>query len=311
MDEVVQVPAETVAPPVNPPVKKSFSIKSFLDVGSWAALFILTPIFFIAFLSQNSLPGELLYPVKRGVEGVIIAAASVNPTTKAFLHSDLADRRFSEAEKLLLSQADTAPLNDLVLQVQSAETAIAAAEPAKQAELATKVIAQIDSYEAKLTNTAAQIQSSPQPFAQAPTQTQTQTQTATSVPVSAPPTAAPATQTVTAIPTPITPTNPPSQNPQPVSTQGGPTSVQANPTTAPSVTTVPFQIIPTAPPASVGTPQVEEQKKQVGQAVAITKLKLEKVKKDLEEQSKLREDKAPHPQIQQENSSSQEGNNQH
>ena len=308
MDEVVQVPAETLTPSVNPPVKEPFSIKRFLDVGSWAALFILTPIFFIAFLSQNSNPGDLLYPVKRGVEGVIIAAASVNPTTKAFLHSDLADRRFSEAEKLLLSQADTAPLNDLVLQVQSVETAIASAEPTKQAELTTKVIAQIDNYQAKLTNTAAQIASSPTPFAQAPTQIstqpQTQPQTTNPVAVSSPPTTAPTTQIVTSTPTPSpTATINPSQNPQP-------TLVQTNPTTAPSVTSIPFQIIPTAAPASVGTPQVEEQKRQVGQAVAITKLKLEKVKKDLEEQSKIREEKAPHQQIQQENSPSQEDNNQ-
>lgn len=245
-------------------VKRTFSIKRFLDTGSWAALFILTPLFFIALLSQNSLPGDFLYPVKRGIENSFLAAASVNPTRKAFIHTDLADRRFSEAEKLLLSQADTAPLNDLVTQVQSTEAAISAADPAKQEELTTKVIAQIDSYQAKLTNTAQQIHNNPAPFSTTATQSQQAlpTQVVTS------------TKTVT--PTPSAPAS-----------------------TIPTATEVPNQ---TAPEASVtvGTAEVEEQKRQVEQAVEITKQKLEKVKKDLEEKKKQREERIEERQLQNE-----------
>ncbi len=253
MDEVVQVPVEIPQAPVDLQTKRPFIIKRFLDVGSWAALFILTPFFFIAFLSQNSFPGDFLYPVKRGIENSLLAAASVSPTTKAFFQTDIADRRFTEAETLLLSQANTEPLNDLVAQVESTQVAIEnVSDPVKQEELTTKVIAQIDAYQAKLTNTAAQIQSSTAPFAQAPTQIQTNN----TVQISPSPT-----QVVTIV--------------QIITSTPIPTQLQL----PPAIVT---------PPAA--TPLIEVQKKQVEEAVNVTKIRLEKIKKDLEEKSKQRED---------------------
>ena len=270
MDETPQVAqpsVENIETPVVPQGKK-INIKRMLDVGSWAALFVLTPAFFIAFLSQNSLPGDLLYPVKRGIENTLIAAASVNPATKAVLLADISDRRFTEADTLLLSQANTAPLNDLIAQVESAEVAIDnVSDPVKQEELTTKVIAQIEEYQAKLTNTAAKIESSPSPFAEAPTQTQATTQTST-----------PPTQVTTA----------PVVTSTPIPTQ---TQIASAPPVTTTVTSVPVQQAPSvtaSPPAA--TPLIGEQKKQVEQAVEITKIRLEKVKKDLEEKSKQREE---------------------
>ncbi|MEX2007298.1 MAG: DUF5667 domain-containing protein [Candidatus Levyibacteriota bacterium] len=284
MDEipqVIQTPVENTPP--DKPARK-LNLRSILDVGSWVALFTLTPLFFIAFLSQNSLPGDFLYPVKRTVENTLLAAASASPTTKAFFQTDLADRRFSEAENLLLSQANTAPLDDLVAQVESTEVSISnVSDPVKQEELTIKAIAQIETYQAKLTNTSAQIQSSSSPFAEAPTQTQTDnTVSITSVPTA---TQTQIVQVVTTTPTP-TPTQAQTVFIPPQDSQ---TTVVAS---APIPTSSPAQAVPTVTHVSqVGTPQVEEQKRQVEQAVAITKLKLEKVKKDLEEKSKQREEK--------------------
>ncbi len=265
MDEVpqvTQVPAQVPAqvPEVleKKPVPRTFNFRKFLDTGSWIALFALTPLFFLAYLSQNSVPGDILYPVKRGIENTILAAASVNPASKAAFHTNLVDRRFTEAEKLLLSQADIAPLNDLVAQIESTQVAIDnVSDPVKQQELTAKVIAQIDTYQAKLTSTAAQVQNSPSPFSVAPTSVPTGN-TVTTVPASVP----------------STPT------PTPTST----------PSTSVPVSALPTQAIP-APVTAGATPQITAQKVQVEHAIEITKFKLEKVKKELEEKSRQREEK--------------------
>ena len=71
--------------------------------------------------SQNAVQGDVAYPVKRGMENVIIAIASLHPKTKAMFHLDLSKRRFKEVASLvekgksakdtlaeLVSQTDTA-----------------------------------------------------------------------------------------------------------------------------------------------------------------------------------------------------------
>ncbi len=279
MDEVpqvTQVPAQVPAqvPEVleKKPVPRTFNFRKFLDTGSWIALFALTPLFFLAYLSQNSVPGDILYPVKRGIENTILAAASVNPASKAAFHTNLVDRRFTEAEKLLLSQADIAPLNDLVAQIESTQVAIDnVSDPVKQQELTAKVIAQIDTYQAKLTSTAAQVQNSPSPFSVAPT----------SVPIG---------NTVTTVPAsvPSTPTPTPTSTPTPAG-QSSSGNLVAPATVVPTFIP-PTQTIPT-PVIAGATPEITAQKVQVEHAIEITKLKLEKVKKELEEKSRQREEK--------------------
>ncbi len=81
--------------------------------------FILLPPAVLAFASQDSLPGEALYPVKRGLEGGILAIASLNPSTKAWFSLDYTNRRFSEATKLINKgegKKAKSSLNDLVIQ---------------------------------------------------------------------------------------------------------------------------------------------------------------------------------------------------
>lgn len=243
MDEVVQ---PIISPQAETPPARKINIRKILDNSSWIALFTLTPLFFIAFLSQNSLPGDFLYPVKRGVENTILAAASVSPASKAAFHTDLADRRFTEAEKLLLSQADTAPLNDLVTQVESTQVAIDnVSDPVKKVELEEKVIAQIDTYQAKLTNTQIQIQ-----------------------PNYVPPSPTPSVEQAPEIP---------SSEPSSVPVVVIPTQQVATPTP----TSAPIPVVTSAP---VVVPTQPDEQKVI--AIEDTKRKLEKVKKDLQEQSK-------------------------
>ena len=68
-------------------------------------------------ISQDSVKGEWNYPIKRGIEDVVLAGASLNPYTRAYYSVALANRRYDESEKLLAlgANADNA-LDELVEQ---------------------------------------------------------------------------------------------------------------------------------------------------------------------------------------------------
>ena len=55
---------------------------------------ILFPPATLAVLSNNAVPGDAAYPIKRTLEDVIYAAASINPTSKAWFSAARSDRRY-------------------------------------------------------------------------------------------------------------------------------------------------------------------------------------------------------------------------
>lgn len=119
---------------------------------------ILAPFTGLLILSQNTVPGDLLYPYKRGVEIMILAAASLHPTTKAYFHTDLADRRYNEAEVLLLAKRDVTALETFLAEVRETETAIAnVSDITKKEELEETLITKIDDYQSRLTEVETQI----------------------------------------------------------------------------------------------------------------------------------------------------------
>lgn len=108
-------------------------------------------------------PGDLFYPVKRGLEGIVLAAASASPATRVAFRTDLTERRFKEAERLILAKADATALDSFILEVQSTQEEVDALSSTLQKSQATeKLIAKIDDYQVKLTQIQAQTQSSPQ-----------------------------------------------------------------------------------------------------------------------------------------------------
>ncbi len=130
-------------------------------IFSSATLFI--PVLFAPFtllliLSQNTVPGDLLYPYKRGVEILILAAASVSPTTKAYFQTNLADRRYTEAEMLLLASGDVSALDTFVEEIRQTENTIAnVSDTQKKEELEETLIAKIDDYQSRLTQIKTQV----------------------------------------------------------------------------------------------------------------------------------------------------------
>lgn len=103
--------------------------------------------------SQNAVPGDSTYPVKRKMEDVITAVLSLNPVTKTYFKTDLSKRRFKEAVALL-SRGDknsTASLSELVSQTQSATSSINEISDAGfQKRFTDDLIKQIDDYNKSL-----------------------------------------------------------------------------------------------------------------------------------------------------------------
>src|SRR5438552_4005327 len=93
----------------------------YSKITSLVLPFVLVPFTIILLIAQESIPGNPFYPVKTGLESVILAAASVNPYTKALFTTNLADTRYTEAEKLLLAKGNTSGLHDFVTQVAEAQ----------------------------------------------------------------------------------------------------------------------------------------------------------------------------------------------
>lgn len=123
-----------------------------LTVLSLIFALVLFPPATLAFISQNAVPGELLYPVKRLLESGILAVASLTPNTKAYFASALVENRFKEAAALLAKgTAASDSLQDLITQTQTAAVFIyQVKDPAQKQQLVAKLSAQIDSYDSGL-----------------------------------------------------------------------------------------------------------------------------------------------------------------
>lgn len=204
-------------------------MRKYLDLSSWIILFALLPFSVLAFLSQNTVPGDLFYPVKRGLENVVLVASSVHPATKVAFRTDLTGRRFKEAEQLLVLQGQTTALTEFVSDVQIVEEELlklSSFEDKKEAS--EKLITKIDEYETKLALVQIQVsqqpvqepfQPAPQPGQPQPGADQPRAETPAPVqptPVGQPPTPTPFAQTPTPTPfQPQTPISKPSETPKP------------------------------------------------------------------------------------------------
>lgn len=88
-------------------------------------ILVLALVFFppaaLAVVSNNAVPGDSTYPIKRGLEDVIYAVASLNPNTKALFAKARSDRRFQEITVLLTQGKQVSKtLNELLEQTRAA-----------------------------------------------------------------------------------------------------------------------------------------------------------------------------------------------
>lgn len=255
--------------------QSAIGLKKILSFFSWLTLFSLLPLTVLILISQNSIPGDLFYPVKRGLENVILAAASVNPATKVAFRTDLTERRFNEAAKMLLAKQDVSGLSDFIQEVETTQQAVDnLSNEADKEQLTEKLVSKIDEYQNKLTQVQVQVVS---PQTQISLPTITFMPTPTSIPTEIPtPTALPIQKVITTIvsaPT-LIPTNTPTPLPTQTST---PTQIQVSPASNA------VSPIPTASPIPSSA--------NVGIAISDTQKRLDEIKIRLLEKHKMREGK--------------------
>lgn len=110
---------------------------------------VLFPPATLALISNNAVPGDRTYPIKRGLEDVIYAVASINSTTKAWFSAARSDRRFDEVGVLVAQGKKTEDaLNELVEQTRITASQIAkVSDPIQKEKLKVQLSTSIKKYE--------------------------------------------------------------------------------------------------------------------------------------------------------------------
>lgn len=144
---------------------------------------ILFPPATLAVISNNAVPGDPTYSIKRGLEDVIFAIASLNSATKAWFSAARSDRRFKELN-VLITQGKQAKetLTELVEQTSVAAVQIAQIQdPGQKQQLVEEYTQTIEKYNQGLQELAQGSKAAPEVATQ-PTQQPTLTFTTTPKP---------------------------------------------------------------------------------------------------------------------------------
>ncbi|MBU1000332.1 hypothetical protein KKE78_02985 [Patescibacteria group bacterium] len=238
----------------------------------------------LAVVSNNAVPGEFTYPIKRGLEDVIYAIASLNPNTKALFAKARSDRRFQEITVLLTQGKEVSKvLNELIEQTQAAANEISKVKnPAEEEKLISQLLESITKYDAGL----AQVR-----------QTEHQSNNQPTTPASLSPTAAPL---LSPAPTPqaSVPPVPGSGELEPAPESGlGSGSVpesgselepQISPSTVPSITPPSTTPTPSSVPPAQLLPPADSSSGNNDSDIDKTRNKLQKIKKQLQQQQQYK-----------------------
>lgn len=158
-------------------------MKSFLNRSLWISFMFFSPVTFIGLFSQNSIPGDFLYPVKLSIEKTGSLIFAFTPVSKANYNTSLTERRFEEAHTLLIKNSSTTGLTTLIEQTSiTADSTTKIEDQAQKKEIEKKLIQDIDQYQDKLTQVQQAVNPSYQPT---PTQVMQVTEAPTPTPTSA------------------------------------------------------------------------------------------------------------------------------
>lgn len=180
-----------------------------LGIISLILAIVLFPPASLAVISNNAVPGDLAYPIKRFLEDGIYAVASFNPTTKAWFSAARSDRRFQEVAALIIQGKQAKEtLNELVTQADIAASQINQITDQKQKEQLINQLSQsIKKYDQGLQQLTVQPSAKPA----VPQSTIIPSQTPSVSPISSPTPRATPTSTVS----PTAPTSPSIAQPTP------------------------------------------------------------------------------------------------
>lgn len=125
---------------------------------------LLVPTTVLGYYSESSIPGQPLYPLKRGIESMILAVESLTPYQKSLYYQTLAAKRVSEAQAVIgqaasstdfygnLSTSDQA-LSNIVITIKQAQQAASTLQNPVQKQEATQQLATaIQKYQTQLSS---------------------------------------------------------------------------------------------------------------------------------------------------------------
>lgn len=123
-----------------------------LSIISLILALVLFPPASLALVSNNAVPGDVTYPIKRTLEDGIYAIASLNPITRAWFSAARSDRRFKEFSTLITQgKSASNTLNELVVQTEVAASEIKKInDPIRRQQLLNQLSQSIDKYDQKL-----------------------------------------------------------------------------------------------------------------------------------------------------------------
>jgi len=117
----------------------------------------------LGYFAEKSIPGQSLYPVKRGIESMVLVLQSISPYGKSLYYQTLATKRVDETNVLIaqaeasgdysdsISESDTT-LNDMVSSIQqSAETTKTITNPEQKKKAQQQLATSIQKYQSQLT----------------------------------------------------------------------------------------------------------------------------------------------------------------
>lgn len=132
-------------------------------IASILLVCLFVPATVLGYYAEKSIPGQSLYPVKRGIESMVLAVESVTPYNKALYYQTLAAKRVDETG-FLIAQAEVSgnfsttanesdmALTDVVLSIQqSATTTQSIANPDDKRKAQQELITSIQKYQEQLT----------------------------------------------------------------------------------------------------------------------------------------------------------------
>lgn len=110
---------------------------------------VLFPPSVLAVISNNAVPGDSTYPIKRSLEDIIYATLSLHPVTKAWFSAARSERRFKEVKILVTSgRSSRDSLQELVIQTDIAAKQIQKVQdPQKKKELISNLKESIEKYD--------------------------------------------------------------------------------------------------------------------------------------------------------------------
>jgi len=113
---------------------------------------VLFPPALLAVISNNAVPGDSTYPIKRSLENIIVLAASINPNTKAAFSQTRSNTRYKEFSSLIAQGKQTSgTLNELVDQTDLAVSQLSqVTDPVEKAKLIAQLSVSIEKYDAGL-----------------------------------------------------------------------------------------------------------------------------------------------------------------